>query len=231
MKPKLLYYLIVINFFSFPIFANNFKKTKIAIISLYDDGYKHIGQYSDENKQRYAKKHGYDVFIYHELLDASRPGPWSKILAIQKHLADYDWIYWSDADSLIMNTDIKLESFIDDEHDMIISKECYYGYLNTGSFLIKNSPWSHELLRRIYAQEQFIFQTSFWEQAALAHLLEVDKNLMPHLKVLHQRAINSNLEFTTAEDGWYQEGDFIIHFFGDCDKKRLMKEWSQKVLY
>lgn len=38
------------------------------------------------------------LFIYHNILDANRPAAWSKILAIQNHLKNYDWIFWSDAD-------------------------------------------------------------------------------------------------------------------------------------
>jgi len=231
MKFFNLYSLILLNIFSLNLFATDvLKKPKIAIISLYNDGYKHIGQYGDANKEKYAKKHGYDIIIYHDLLDTVRPAPWSKIKAIQNHLADYDWVYWSDADSLIMNTDIKLESFIEDNVDLVISKECFYEYLNTGSFLIKNTEWSHELLRRIYALEPYT-QFQFWEQCALKHLLEIDASLWSHLKVVHQRVLNSNLDFTPRLDGWYQEGDFVIHFFGTCDKPRLMREWSEKVVY
>lgn len=222
---------IFLQIFSLELFAvNNGKKLKIAIVSLYDQGYKHIGQYSDENKKKYAEKHGYDVFIYHNALDATRPAAWSKILAIQKHLKDYDWIYWSDADSLIMNTDIKLESFIDDNVDLIISKECYHGFLNTGSFLIKNTGWSHILLKRIYDQSQFI-NHSLWEQKALAYLLQVDKTILAHLKIVEQRVLNSNYGYTNAIRCWYKKGDFIVHFFGPCDKEKFMKEWSKKIIY
>src|ERR1700722_7845972 len=118
-------------------------KSKIAIISMYDDGYSHIGQYSDWNKKAYAKKHGYDLFLYHELFDHSRPAAWSKIPAIEMHLADYEWIYWSDADSLIMNNSITLESIVDNNFDMVITRETYgWKVLNTGSFLIRNCQWS-----------------------------------------------------------------------------------------
>lgn len=230
MKIKILICLIIFNIFC--LHANNdLKKPKIAIISLYNEGYKHIGQYSDENKKKYAEKHGYDVFIYHKLLDENRPAPWSKILAIQRHLSDYDWVFWSDADSLIMNTNTRLESIIDDKFDLIIAKECYLGYLNTGSFLIKNTKWSQDLLKRIYSQEQFTNSYGLWEQQALDHLLKIDQNLLPHLKIVHQRVLNSNFDFTPALDCWYQEGDFVVHFFGDCDKVNLMRIWSQKVVY
>src|ERR1700722_2335509 len=68
-------------------------KSKIAIISLYNEGYRKVGQYSDWNKKAYAKKHGYDLILYHKILDTTRPPAWSKILAIQENLAEYEWIY------------------------------------------------------------------------------------------------------------------------------------------
>lgn len=231
MKIKALCCLIFLQILSFNLFAaDSSKKPRIAILSLYNESYKHIGQYGDQNKEKYAKKHGYDLFIYHDVLDKARPPAWSKILAIQNHLADYDWIYWSDADSLIMNTDIKLESLIDDQVDLVISKECFHGFLNTGSFLIKNTEWSHVLLKRIYAQEQFTHH-KLWEQEALAYLLSIDQSLWSHLKVVHQRVLNSNFDYTNAIHCWYQEGDFVAHFFGPCDKANLMKTWSQKIVY
>lgn len=209
------------------LYSQEQKKCRIAIISLYDSNYKNIGQYSDINKTNYAKKHEYDLFLYHNVLDQSRPGAWSKIRAIQRHLKDYDWIYWSDADSLIMNTDVKLEDIIDDKFNMVISKEVYRGDLNTGSFLIKNCDWSQQLLKEVYEQSQFI-NHSFWEQAALKHVFQKKPKLLEQVKILQQRALNSSI-WPEGPSGLYQQGDFVIHFLGPCNKESLMREWIQKV--
>jgi mannan polymerase II complex MNN10 subunit len=197
-------------------------KNKIAIVSLFDAGYKEIGQYSDWNKKAYAKKHGYDIYLHHELLDQSRPGAWSKILALQLHLSDYEWIYWSDADSLIMNDDIKLESIIDNNYNLIISQEATKKNLNSGSFLIKNCEWAHQLLKDIYLQEQFIHAYGYWEQAALKHLLRTNKALMEKTKVVHQRVMNSHI---SEPGGTFQQGDFVIHFYAAKNKKTLMRDF------
>ena len=234
MRKKYCYILafFALDFLFYPkllICVNLRPKSKIAIVSLYDQNYAHIGQYSDENKKRYAEKHGYDLFLYHERLDNSRPGAWSKILAIQNHLKDYDWIYWSDADSLIMNMAIKLEKFIDNKFNMIISKEVSYGELNTGSFLIKNCIWSRSLLKQIYAQTNFV-NHRLWEQAALAYLFKKMPTLLTYVKILPQRTLNSNIIYEKWPDGIFKEGDFVLHFYGPCDKEQLMKVWSKKVI-
>ena len=184
------------------------KKSKIAIISLYDNGYTSIGKYSDWNKKAYAKKHGYDLYLHHELLDFSRPPAWSKIPAIEQHLNDHEWIYWSDADSLIMNDTIKLESLIDNNYDLVITKEMAgWQSINTGSFLIRNCDWSRKLLRDIYNQPEFIHNVT-WEQAAFMNLLKINPSLNARIKILHQKVMNS------GPIGIYRPGDFVIHFYG-----------------
>lgn len=203
------------------------KKSKIAIISLYNQGYKQVGKYSDWNKYAYAKKHGYDLFLYHELFDLSRPPAWSKIPAIAKHLDDYEWIYWSDADSLIMNNTIKLESLIDNNFDLIITAQASNGVLNTGSFLIRNGNWSRKLLRKIYEQTDFINTTGGWEQSALAYVLSHHKKYYDHIKVLPQRTMNSHI---APGKGQYQPGDFVIHFYGPRGKEPLMEANYNKAL-
>ncbi|CAN0436736.1 unnamed protein product [Scytosiphon promiscuus] len=45
------------------------------------------------NKQAYARLHGYDVIIATSAdVDHSRPAAWSKLLVLEKHLADYDYL-------------------------------------------------------------------------------------------------------------------------------------------
>lgn len=205
-----------------------YKNSKIAIVSLFNAQYKHIGQYSDFNKTSYAKRHKYDLILYHDLLDLKRPAPWNKIPAIQNHLNDYEWIMWSDADSLIMNQDINIESLIDNNYDLIITREANDKHINTGQFLIKNSSWSRQLLHDIYAQTQFINASGWWEQAALAHLLTTNKSLYKKIKILPQRTMNSH---PVEKGGEYIDGDFIIHFYWPhLDKAKLMKEYYYKSL-
>ena len=210
------------------------QKPKIAIVSLYDENYKHIGQYSDWNKFSYARKHKYDLYLYHNTLDDTRPTPWSKIIALQNHLQDYEWIMWSDADSLIMNPDIPLENFIDTNYDIIIAQTAADG-INTGSFLVKNSAWSYQFLKQVYRQEQFR-NNSLWENKAFIYLYEKDTSIRDHVKIVPMRTFNSLSPALEAhfpdvyKQDVYKESDFIIHFAGIPGDQRvaLMKEYYYK---
>jgi galactosyl transferase GMA12/MNN10 family len=208
------------------------KRPRIAIVTLYDEGYQPIGKYSDPNKIAYAKKHGYDIILGHTTLDNSRPTPWSKIVALEKYLDKYDWLFWTDADSLIMNQEILLETLIDDDFDLIISKETTLGNINTGNFLIKNSRWSKKLLKNIYAQTEFI-NAPCWEQDTLAYLLKIKPSLYKHIKLIDQRLINAH---PYEPGGEYETGQFIIHFYSNWGitpktKGGLMATYSQLVKY
>jgi hypothetical protein len=201
---------------------------RIAIISLYDARYKSIGRYSDLNKMAYAIKHGYTFIAYHDVLDTKRFAPWSKLLALKQQLDAFDWLFWSDADSLIMNNTVKLESLIDESYDIIITKEAATGVLNTGSWLIKSSAWSKKFLTKMITTDQLDLTQGRYDQAAFAYFYLHDPSIQSHIKILPQRAMNSCLNQT---GGKYQPGDFIIHFFNHFkEKEAYMKKYYTMTL-
>ena len=191
------------------------------------------------NKKAYCKKHDYNFVSFSESLDEGRPTPWSKIKAMEEVLDGNkigyetfhtDWAVWIDADAFIMNDEIKLESFINEEYAMIIALDSFT--VNTGVFFLKNTENSKEFLSKCYEKTHFS-NHPWWEQAAVIEYLNEPNGLK--VKTLHQREINSypsvlkeitNSDWTKtkhqlffnnrklAEEGSYEEGDFILHFAG-----------------
>jgi galactosyl transferase GMA12/MNN10 family len=105
------------------------------------------------NHVAYARKHRYTIMDNSRLLDHSRPPAWSKILAVQdmfQHRHNRrrcEWVLWLDADTVIMNSSIKLESLIpaDDNIHLIITTDRRFT-ANSGVWLIRNSEWSQQFL-------------------------------------------------------------------------------------
>ncbi|KAG2487085.1 hypothetical protein HYH03_014330 [Edaphochlamys debaryana] len=64
------------------------------------------------NKRAYAARHGYTYVDASGLLDTSRPASWSKIPAVLSVLADHDWVFWMDADTLVTNLSQPLEALL-----------------------------------------------------------------------------------------------------------------------
>jgi len=189
-----------------------------------------------ENRRKYCKKHGYTFFSHSSPLD-NRPAAWSKLKIILSifEKQTFDWVLWTDSDSVILNEDIKIESLIDDSVDLVITKDCFT--YNSGVFLIKNTENSKKFLLECLRKDQHL--THPWkEQAAIVEILESD-NPIVKAKTIPQRALNSYLPqedrtgwFTSINDktyywnqsadksGEYKDGDFIIHYAGIAEEER-----------
>ena len=77
-----------------------------------------------ENKYRYAQQHQYYIYDESHVVNHTRGPSWFKIIAVLRLLQveQCDWVFWMDADMVIMNSTIKLEDIIpyysdNDAHD------------------------------------------------------------------------------------------------------------------
>jgi galactosyl transferase GMA12/MNN10 family len=114
------------------------------------------------NHVQYAQKHGYVVVDQSVLLDPSRPPAWSKIRAVQEMFASKkyscEWVLWLDADTVIMNSSILLESIIphtNEKIDLIVTTDRRFT-ANSGVWLIRNSPWSIQFLKDWWSLKSFV---------------------------------------------------------------------------
>ena len=100
-------------------------RMKFAVLSLATDALSEMRELTFANKRAYCEKHGYQWIGANKAMDSSRPPAWSKIRMLQEaciHLPGW-WAFWTDADSLIVRPDWKIESIADDNADLIISQE------------------------------------------------------------------------------------------------------------
>lgn len=205
-----LWTLILATLATLPLFSS---QIHVATMSI-GEWYQQATQPSYDNKAAYCDKHHYPFHAYTESLDESRPIPWSKIKIIQELFENpaCEWVFWTDADSLIMNSKVQLKHFIDERYDMIAAQD--NGHLNSGQFFIRNCAWSKDFLARIYAKEEFIWN-GWWEQTSMMDEFAKNKSDRKHVKYLAQRAMNScAYEYCQLEDAYWHENDFIIHFMG-----------------
>ena len=115
------------------------------------------------NHQRYAQRHGYTARENSALLDPSRPPAWSKIRAVESMLdlqqqqQQCDWILWLDADVVIMNSTIPLETLIptDPNVHLIVTADRRFT-ANSGVWLLRNSDWSRQFLRDWWNSRSYV---------------------------------------------------------------------------
>lgn len=189
-------------------------RLKIGVCTLsIGNQYKQYTKYTRENKILYCKKHNYDFIDDESIYNKDKPIPWSKILQLQKYLKKYDYLVWIDADIYVMNSDVKLESFIEKYKNFDIICGSDWKMINTGVFFIKNSDFSNNFLQLIYdnvydphsdTKDRYLN----WEQGSFINLW--DRNEMEcraKIKVTNPIELNSY---------WfnYFPGHFVLHFAG-----------------
>jgi hypothetical protein len=208
---------------------------------------KSIGDYSAVGKRAYATKHKYDFVYVTELADINRDGSWNKIPWLQQILNDYEWVFWSDADCIITNSEIRLEGIIGRcVKDLIIGWDCQ-PCLNAGNFFIRNCDWSWDFLRRVYARHDWgDFTNGRWnrgglyserEQGVMMSFLEVEPDRshaaiqpMRHLgfSYRHNKLKSDPKGFAWAVPDTYVRGDFLKHYGGWWvgEAARLSNMWG-----
>lgn len=183
-----------------------------------------------KNHADFARKNNYDVYFSFDDINSELPNDWNKIYLLEKLMNlypySYDWIWWIDHETLI--TDLNLNfpfDKISPETNLILAarenvdffKEPSYGTINTGTFLIKNDPWSLQLLQNMDIERKKAIQfksglnTSLWEvvkgmpgvtdQAVLLYLLFKMglKNQKDIGKISFQGSILGGLRFSFSD--------------------------------
>ena len=179
------------------------------------------------SKREYARKHGYD---FHEggedVWDRSKPIPWSKFNFILKYINNYDFLFWSDADVIILNQEQPLESqvipFLPAEKDILWTHDAC-GHLNNGHLLVRGrSAWAADYFKRASQQSDLLYHI-WWDNAAMIRLFETNPADQAKIETCSEHwKFNSYLYGPTdkADDTTtrlYQHGDFLIHFAGVYD--------------
>lgn len=146
----------------------------VVICSLYiNEWYREITKYGKISLEHYCEKHGYKFYLETEntpfgvyfLAHEGRDIPWYKIrllLYVFEQNTDADYIVWIDGDTQIINFDIRMEEIIEmysKDRDLLVPSEAK-SQINTGVMIFKNTPYSYDLLRRIWNNHLENDQTS-----------------------------------------------------------------------
>jgi hypothetical protein len=198
------------------------------------------------NKVNWTKKHGYHLFDESDSLDRSRPPSWSKIKATQRLLEHEacDWVLWLDADTVIMNSEKKIEAFLpmDPSIDLLINRQKGGSY-NAGAWVIRNSPWSKQFLQRWWDMKEFVhppgMSTSGDNAALKAYLTDQmdPAEFSQHIAVPPRCTFNSVTIFLSPQEAAlvtdpetikkqeyymnpekYHKGDLVAHVAGKNNK-------------
>jgi hypothetical protein len=122
--------------------------------------------------RRYAARHGYELVLETEVVDASRPAPWSKIALLSGLLGSFDVLLWLDADLVIVDasTDIA-EELLPDRFLYLVEHATKEGRMpNSGVMMLRCGEGAARFLDDVYAQDD-LTDHRWWENAAICRLL------------------------------------------------------------
>ena len=149
----------------------------IKIVTYADAGMHDLLELSVRNKTRYAARHGYALTVGYRTLDTSRPAVWSKLLYLRRELLAADWLFWTDADSLVLDFDRPLDSFLKPDVDFITDADT--NGLKAGEFFLRSCPAAIRFLDAVWDNAAFVGQKGE-EQTAMADVLARDPEILRH---------------------------------------------------
>lgn len=168
------------------------------------------------DKQEYCDRHGYDFHTITQTVPG-RDAAWAKLPGILALLHRYDWVVCLDLDTVIYDHDVRMEEFLDPDHDVILGLD--YNGINSGVLFLRNSTWSRALLAEAWTLTNEPMSHIWWEQSALMRLFK-NEGVRNHVKYCPQMYFNSYISFDKSvemeENGG--RGPFIVHFAGVSEK-------------
>ncbi|HRE02772.1 MAG TPA: hypothetical protein PLV68_15840 [Ilumatobacteraceae bacterium] len=123
----------------------------------------------------YARRHGWDVVLSSEVLAPERPPSWAKIRLLQDLMGHYEYVFWIDADAIVVDTRRNVLDEIDRAKQMWFASHPQQRderavVLNAGVILLRSGEFAEHLLRSTWEQTQYV-DHNWWENAALLALL------------------------------------------------------------
>lgn len=220
----------------------------IILATMHDDKYQELANETwDNNKVKYAEKHGYGYLAKTEDFYGFEPG-FEKIqflLDTFEAYPDIEWIWWTGTDSMVMNFQTKIEDKIAEAGDAHVIMAADFNFkINCDSILIKNTieakAWLEDIMEAMpkYASHQFK------EQQYMLDTLDKNQDI---IKLMPQHFMNS-YEYkmytvnpwlydktvdVNGDRGQWEAGDWFVHWPGTQPKERmeLVKQYKDKIIY
>lgn len=245
------------------------RKLRIAIVTHHSgDAYGYaLSKLTLENKRQYAKKHGYDLydassnkFIADKIQEEKsqmRNFFFFKYRAMLEILKggeatggkEYDWVIWSDADSIYLNMGKRYEDIIDERFDAILTIGApdhpqWRDIVNAGSLMVRGTEWGMQFLDDVLDLSrkhcmEFVEQypeaktpINGWLQVCSqeGHFWLSDQGILQSLFFFREAHYKCHVKKTwfrvmNSEFPWYGDGDLVVHFPGRHidERKRLIK--------
>lgn len=161
---------------------------KIAIIQTVTPEISEYTKYTVGINSQYCVERGYEYHIVQNELGKERHPSWNRLKAVERFLHNrYDWIMVVDADAIVQNDTITIESIIEqaeNAHILICDDTANGGFVNCGVMLFKGGSHVSQTLIDTWwnlANEDAPYKDYRWtfpyEQHVFREILQNDKSI------------------------------------------------------
>lgn len=128
------------------------------------------------------------------------------------------YILFLDADAVVCNYEYRIEEFIDENYDIICTEDYGPSKLNAGVFIMKNSMWTKNFLKKWWDiceileggnnNEVGFYKHGLWhDQTCFGYLLDNETDVKNHIKIISNDVLNGR-DFRNQ-----RTNNFIFHAF------------------
>lgn len=185
----------------------------IVVCQFYSENVKY-GKLSEEINKKYCDDNGYTYYAEKDtekLLDKldNRSWTWYKphlISEVMDKFEDCDYVLFLDIDAVLINHSRRIEEFIDDTSEIIMTEDYGPSIVNAGVMLIKNSLFSKNFLKGWWdiCEEYPNYKTGLWhDQTCLKFMYDKLEN-KDLFKIIRPYDLNSRT---------FNLKSFIFHAF------------------
>ena len=199
-------------------------KEKIGIVMWYDENIKEYADITSKINTLYCKHYNIDFITSHEKTYTDRKTNWERLPLLLKNLKNYDYLIWIDADAFFYKDAPNINDIINKykDFDFIFSKDINNTSINTGIFIVKNTPYSLEFLKK-WAYDSVIYQYVInkkrWnDQEGLIYM--IDNNIVNINNDNHHIVLDFNVlqSFDLIQSS---DKPYIMHMAGQNKKYRI----------
>lgn len=212
----------------------------VKVILLYDENRAEIGQLTEGVARAYCTKHGHEFVVYKQPFRPDLPVAFSTMEAMAVEMETHpriDWFMRLDADSIIVDQNFDLRSFLDRKESFLGTAD--HNGLCTGVFWARNSGWSAQLLRTLSflgEMDQKHWNAfdgrNTWDQNTLKCLVRYFPRIARQVGTIPDSIVQN-------PRACFNQGAFMMHYWSNSGREMIaakMQEiitngWSPKGFY
>jgi hypothetical protein len=202
----------------------------------FDDNIKEYAEINYIINKKYCNKYGYDIIKCKKKRTNMKPH-WERIPLIIEKIEKYNYVIWIDADAFFLKESPPINSVIEEYNDklFIFSADVFQknkNDINTGFFIVKNSPISIKILNEWYTNSELtkfndIKNGYIEDQGALRHMYEnnlyqiCDYAVVMPYGILQTFPSHQSARLDNINKYGLTNRAFVAHLAGSHEKNRI----------